>query len=96
MKRPCENCQDKHRPEHYCYWCRENGFSDFIPSDDQQSDSREAVSGRTDGSAGNDCIERRCIVCSINVWWPRKSTLPPACGSHDYEEVFEAFEEPND
>ena len=56
---------------------------------------RQSRAGRC--SADDGLTEQRCVVCSETVWWPKDATLPPACGTHDYEEVFEAVEDqPNE
>lgn len=42
---------------------------------------------------GHKLVESRCVVCGETVWWPKESALPPACGTHNYEDVFAAVEE---
>jgi len=32
-----------------------------------------------------------CIVCGEMIWW-RKTTLPPACGDHEYVQVVDSYE----
>ena len=41
-----------------------------------------------------DC-DRASIVCGERISWDSKSTLPPACGKHEYEEVFMAHDGSN-